>query len=142
MLARTTLTVALAGLSMAAADRALDTHAPKRGPQVAHTGQDPAMANSERGAVGLMTERVASGLARPVMVTHAPGDTSRLFIVEQRSGSTGRIKILNLNTGTVNTTPFLSVTGVSTRNSGSRSSTASRCRGPSNSNASPNCNKS
>lgn len=115
MLARTTLTIALAGLSMAAADRAIQHRpAPQRGPQVAHTGQDPRSANADRGAVGLMTERVASGLARPVMVTHAPGDTSRLFIVEQRSGSTGRIKILNLNTGSVNATPFLSVTGVST----------------------------
>ena len=54
------------------------------------------------------SERVASGLARPVQCVAPPGDTERLFIVEQRSGSTGRIRILNLNTGTVNSTPFLS----------------------------------
>jgi glucose/arabinose dehydrogenase len=54
-------------------------------------------------AVGL--ERVASGLDRPVYVTHAPGDQERLFIVEK----TGTIKILNLTTGTINATPFLTV---------------------------------
>ena len=62
----------------------------------------------------MVAERVASGLSRPVFVTTAPGDATRLFIVEQRSGSTGRIKILNLNTGTVNATPFLSISGLST----------------------------
>lgn len=62
----------------------------------------------------LTTERVASGLTRPVYVTFAPGDTSRLFIVEQRSGTVGRIRILNLTTLTLNATPFLSVNGVST----------------------------
>lgn len=40
----------------------------------------------------LTTVRVASGLSSPVYVTHAPGDTSRLFIVEQ----IGRIRILDL----------------------------------------------
>jgi hypothetical protein len=54
-------------------------------------------------AVGL--ERVASGLDRPVYVTHAPGDQERLFIVEK----TGTIKILNLTIGTINATPFLTV---------------------------------
>lgn len=58
--------------------------------------------------------RIATGLTRPVYVTVAPGDSNRLFIVEQRSGSTGRIKILNLTTGTVNVAPFLSIANVST----------------------------
>ena len=58
----------------------------------------------------MTSERVASGLARPVQVCAPPGDTERLFIVEQRSGSTGRIRILNLDTGSVNSTPFLSQT--------------------------------
>ena len=49
--------------------------------------------------------RVASGLSQPLYVTAAPGDTSRLFIVEK----TGTIKILDLNTGTVLATPFLTV---------------------------------
>jgi glucose/arabinose dehydrogenase len=64
----------------------------------------------------LTTVQVASGLTRPVFVTAPPGDTDRLFIVEQRSGTIGRIKILNLDTGLVNATLFLSVPGVSTGN--------------------------
>ncbi len=69
------------------------------------------------GALGqtpLTTIRVASGLTRPLYVTHAPGDYKRVFIVEQRSGTTGRIKILNLANGVVNATPFLSISPVST----------------------------
>ncbi|MCZ6611444.1 MAG: PQQ-dependent sugar dehydrogenase [Planctomycetota bacterium] len=53
----------------------------------------------------LTTVRVASGLNRPVYATHAPGDFSRLFIVEQR----GVIKILDLATETVLATPFLNI---------------------------------
>lgn len=62
----------------------------------------------------LKSVRVANGLTNPVFVTHAPGDTSRVFIVEQRSGSTGRIRVLQLATNTLLATPFLSVTGVTT----------------------------
>ncbi|MDP1661380.1 MAG: hypothetical protein Q8L55_05640, partial [Phycisphaerales bacterium] len=51
----------------------------------------------------LTAQRVATGLTKPLLVQHAPGDHSRVFIVEQ----TGKIKILNLATGTVNTTPFI-----------------------------------
>ena len=46
-----------------------------------------------------------SGLDQPLYVTAAPGDTSRLFIVEK----TGTIKILDLNSGQVLATPFLTV---------------------------------
>ena len=53
----------------------------------------------------LTTVRVASGLNRPIFVTHAPGDSTRLFIVEQR----GVIKILDLVGGTVLATPFLDI---------------------------------
>ena len=49
--------------------------------------------------------RVASGLSQPLYVTAAPGDTSRLFIVEKG----GLIKILDLNSGQVLATPFLTV---------------------------------
>lgn len=58
----------------------------------------------------LATELVAFGLARPVWVGHAPNDFDRLFIIEQRSGSTGRVRILDLNTNTLLPTPFLSLT--------------------------------
>jgi glucose/arabinose dehydrogenase len=63
--------------------------------------------------------RVASGLSRPVFVTHAPGDHSRLFIVEQRGSggvsTRGDIRILDLASGTILPTPFLSVTGLTTQ---------------------------
>jgi glucose/arabinose dehydrogenase len=75
--------------------------------------------------VGLADEiaavRVASGLEQPVYVTAPPGDDSRLFIVEANSGGSptgppiARIKILNLtgpNAGAINTTPFLTVSGI------------------------------
>jgi glucose/arabinose dehydrogenase len=66
------------------------------------------------GDIPLVARRVATGLVRPVFVTAPPGDTSRLFIVEQHSGL---IKILNLtgpSAGTINTTPFLDLDGQST----------------------------
>jgi glucose/arabinose dehydrogenase len=50
--------------------------------------------------------RVASGVSNPMFVTHAPGDTSRLFIAQRG----GQIRILDLNTGILQTAPFLSTT--------------------------------
>lgn len=52
--------------------------------------------------------RVASGLTRPIFVTAAPQDTTRLFILEQD----GKIKILNLATLQVSATPFLDIGGI------------------------------
>jgi glucose/arabinose dehydrogenase len=53
------------------------------------------------------TKRIASGLYLPTLVTHAPGDTSRLFVVEKR----GTIKIIDLTTSppTVLPTMFLNI---------------------------------
>jgi glucose/arabinose dehydrogenase len=59
----------------------------------------------------LFFDRIASGLSRPVYVTMPPGDTDRLFIVEQH---TGEIRILNRGSGMINGTEFLDVTGIST----------------------------
>jgi glucose/arabinose dehydrogenase len=59
-------------------------------------------------------QRVATGLSRPVFVAAPPGDLERAFIVEQRSGSVGRIRILELDTLTVLPTPFLSISPVAT----------------------------
>ena len=56
--------------------------------------------------VGL--KRVASGLSSPIYVTHAPGDTARLFIVERGGG----IRILNLSSGVLEATPFLMISNV------------------------------
>src|SRR5439155_5909559 len=49
--------------------------------------------------------RVAGGFTAPVFVTAPPGDTSRLFVVQQ----SGQIKIINLPSRTVNATPFLDI---------------------------------
>jgi glucose/arabinose dehydrogenase len=66
----------------------------------------PAAAATAGGGVEpLETVRVASGLNRPIYVTHAPGDPTRLYIVEQR----GVIKVLDLVTGVVSGTPFLDI---------------------------------
>ncbi len=59
--------------------------------------------------------RVASGLVNPLYVTAPTGDFNRLFIVEQRSGSIGRIRILDLtqNPPVLLATPYLSISPVS-----------------------------
>lgn len=57
------------------------------------------------GETQLSSVRVASGLIRPIFATHAPGDYTRLFVIEKA----GVIKILNLKTGVVNATPFLDI---------------------------------
>ncbi len=51
----------------------------------------------------LSTTRFASGLERPIYVTHAPGDASRLFVIEKR----GRIRIIE--NGVLLTTPFIDI---------------------------------
>jgi glucose/arabinose dehydrogenase len=57
---------------------------------------------------GLDAIRVASGLTEPLFVAAPPGDSLRLFIVQKN----GQIRILNLATGTLNPTPFLTLTGL------------------------------
>ncbi|MFO0962542.1 MAG: PQQ-dependent sugar dehydrogenase [Phycisphaerales bacterium] len=46
---------------------------------------------------------VASGLTKPVMLTHAPGDYARLFVAEQR----GVVKLIK--NGVLQSTPFLDI---------------------------------
>ncbi len=65
-------------------------------------------------AQSLTTVRVASGLSSPLYVTHSPNDTSRIFIVEQGSSGTARIKILRFSDGVVLPTPFLTISGILT----------------------------
>lgn len=62
----------------------------------------------------LTTQRVASGLSLPLYVTHAPGDFTRLYIVQQGSAGSAQIRILNLATGLLNASPFLTLNGIST----------------------------
>ena len=57
---------------------------------------------------GLDAIRVASGLTSPLFATAPPGDFNRLFIVQQN----GVIRILNLNTGLLNGTAFLTISGL------------------------------
>lgn len=59
----------------------------------------------------LTTTRVASGLSRPVFVTAPPDDFERLFILEQH---TGRIRILNLASGQINSAAFLTINNLAT----------------------------
>jgi len=62
----------------------------------------------------LTTVRVASGLSLPLYVTAPVGDFNRVFILEQRSGTTGRVRILNIPANMLNATPYLSVGPVAT----------------------------
>jgi glucose/arabinose dehydrogenase len=66
-----------------------------------------------RGAVSGL-QLVASGLPEPIFATHAPGDRTRLFVV-QRGGA---IRMLDLTTGTVEPTPFLTIPGVDVEGEG------------------------
>lgn len=59
------------------------------------------------------TERVVSGLSRPVALTSPPNDVARLFVAEQHSG---RIRIIDLASRAVLPTPFLTISGISTGN--------------------------
>ncbi|MEM7228579.1 MAG: PQQ-dependent sugar dehydrogenase [Planctomycetota bacterium] len=63
-----------------------------------------AQANSD-----VRTELVVNGLNSPLYVTHAPGDTSRIFIVLQG----GQIRVYDLVNETLLATPFVTVTGLS-----------------------------
>jgi glucose/arabinose dehydrogenase len=116
MISRTLLTTSIAGLCLVVAGKALKPMAHTgQDPVIAHTGQDPVKAHTGQdpvramGEAGFTSMRLITGLARPVQVVAAPKDYDRIFIVEQRSGSTGRIRIFNLDTNTLNSTPFLSL---------------------------------
>ena len=64
------------------------------------------------GGTGLRAERVVSGLLRPLFLTAPPGDTARLFILEQD----GRVRIFK--SGALLSRPFLDL-GAHTRSPGS-----------------------
>lgn len=57
-------------------------------------------------ATVLTTELVASGFSLPLWAGSPPGDTARLFVVEQ---STARIRIINLADGSIIDRPFLDI---------------------------------
>lgn len=74
-------------------------------------GGDSAGTTLPPGAVSVRLEEVASGLAYPVYLTAAPGDTSRLFIVEK--GGTVRV----LKHGVLLPTPFIDLSSRVTKGS-------------------------
>ncbi len=57
----------------------------------------------------LTTTRVASGLVLPDFATAPRGDFNRLFILEQRAAGIGRIRILQIPSNSLLSTPFLSI---------------------------------
>ncbi len=57
----------------------------------------------------LSVTRVVTGLFQPLYVTAPPGDTNRLFIVEQ---NTGQIRIFDLNRQVLRAEPFLTIPSV------------------------------
>lgn len=61
-------------------------------------------------SAGLTLQLVVSGLSAPVFMTAAPGDASRLFIVEQ----TGTIRIFDVQSGALRATPFLDLSALIT----------------------------
>ena len=63
----------------------------------------PARAQTPR----LDAVRVAGGFSAPVFVTAAPGDTRRLFVVQQA----GEILIIDFPSRTVNAIPYLDISG-------------------------------
>jgi glucose/arabinose dehydrogenase len=73
-----------------------------------------ASAASGQAVQGLDAITVVSGLTNPVFVTAPPGDFGRLFIIEQNVSNVGQIRILNLQTGLLNSKPFLTVSGIAT----------------------------
>jgi hypothetical protein len=58
-------------------------------------------------ALAIDALRIATGFDKPLCLAAPPGDSARLFVVEQ----TGKIKIINLASRTVNPTAFLDVSG-------------------------------
>ncbi|BBO32347.1 PQQ-dependent sugar dehydrogenase [Lacipirellula parvula] len=75
---------------------------------------------ADAGIVG--RKRVATGLNAPMFATFAPGDSTRLFIAERGAGTasnaTAAIRVLNLQTGLLEPTPYLSIPGINTNGEG------------------------
>ena len=65
-------------------------------------GFDP---NGAYASASITATRIATGLTAPLYAVAPPGDTSRLFIVEKG----GLVKVLDLNSGQVLATPFITV---------------------------------
>ncbi len=62
------------------------------------------VADTQAGSHLIDAVGVVSGLSNPLFAASPPGDPNRLFVIEQH---TGRIRILDLNTGQLNSDHFL-----------------------------------
>lgn len=67
-----------------------------------------------RADIPIYAVRMQSGLAKPVFVTAPAGDNDHLFMLEQGSGGSASVRVLNLTTDTFNPTPFITVNGLAT----------------------------
>jgi hypothetical protein len=81
-----------------------------------------AIASSQGHAAFTGRTLVASGLSAPMFTTHAPGDPSRLFIAERGTTvsnvTTANIRVLDLTTGALLATPYLSIPNITTSGEG------------------------
>ena len=111
MLKRAFAGVAVVGLCVAATSQ-LDMPSKKADSAAPTTSSTPPAFRSGSGDT-MTSYRLATGLSRPVLVTNDGVNPDWIYVVEQRSGSTGRIKILNRTNGTLIST-FLSVSGLNT----------------------------
>ena len=68
----------------------------------------PAPSYADSGSTPLSTRRIASGVARPVLVTAPEGDFERLFIVQQ----SGIIRVYDMTSATLLSTPFLNINSI------------------------------
>jgi glucose/arabinose dehydrogenase len=73
------------------------------------------------GLAGL--QRVTAGLNAPMFTTFAPGDPNHLYVAERGSpnpstNATALIRVLDLQTGTLESTPFLTITGLDNNGEG------------------------
>ena len=110
MLKRVIAGAAIAGLCIAATSQI--TPPQKRVSEV-NLDTDSMPGEMRSGATDLSTTRLITGLTRPVYVTHDGVNPDWIYVVEQRSGSTGRIKIYNRENGSLIST-FLSVSSLNT----------------------------
>src|SRR5437868_6652705 len=67
------------------------------------------LVSSKTATFPIKTELVANGFSLPVFAGAPPGDSSRLFILEQH---TGKIRIIDLASGNVGSVPFLQISGL------------------------------
>ena len=64
------------------------------------------LASSASAQINIKAVKVAGGFQNPVLGVSPPGDFRRLFVVEENAS---RIRILDIQTGTVKPTPFLNL---------------------------------